>query len=150
MGRIVGFEPTTAGATDRCSTAELYPPYCKVCSVQPFYQTDAPAGVALITVLVHGTRARTARVAAASAATALGCSRARAGRFCKLPFALDRPHCECRILLFKLRAAARRTLRLPASIHDRFEMFLAILADVLEDRHLLGPRWKSDMLLSTS
>ena len=26
MGRIVGFEPTTAGATDRCSTAELYPP----------------------------------------------------------------------------------------------------------------------------
>lgn len=26
MGRIVGFEPTTAGATDRCSTTELYPP----------------------------------------------------------------------------------------------------------------------------
>jgi hypothetical protein len=29
LGRIVGFEPTTAGATVRCSTTELYPPCWK-------------------------------------------------------------------------------------------------------------------------
>ena len=42
MGRIVGFEPTTAGATDRCSTAELYPP-CRTTILAERHPLTLPA-----------------------------------------------------------------------------------------------------------
>jgi hypothetical protein len=39
LGWVVGFEPTTAGATDRSSTTELYPP----CPTQIITETRQPS-----------------------------------------------------------------------------------------------------------